>query len=92
MDAQWISRRVVMRARTHAGDDQKVETSADGGTMDTEDMKQGDASTRGKADRALKPTALTADDIAQQSAYESDQQGIEQIAAHSDRNKNKRGG
>jgi hypothetical protein len=76
-----------MRARTHPGDEQKVETSSDRATINSEDMKQSNASSRGKADRELEPTGLSVDDIAEQSAYESDEPSIEQAAANSDRNR-----
>lgn len=76
-----------MRAKTHPGDEQKVETSSDRATIDSKNMKQSDTGARGKADRELKQTGLTVDDIARQSAYESDKQDIEQAAANSDRNK-----
>jgi hypothetical protein len=79
-------RRDLMRAKTHPGDEQKIETSSDRATMDSKDM-QSDTNARGKADRELKQTNLNVDDIAQQSAYESDKQGIEHAAANSDRNK-----
>ena len=76
-----------MRARTHPGDEKKVETSSDRATISSEDMKQGDSGARGKAERELKPTGLSVNDIAEQSAYESDKPGIEHAAANSDRNR-----
>ena len=76
-----------MKAKTHPGDEQKVQTSSNGATINSEDMKQGDAAARGKADSKLKPTGLSVDDIAEQSSYESDKPGIEHAAANSDRNK-----
>ncbi|HVG18286.1 MAG TPA: hypothetical protein VNI02_04475 [Blastocatellia bacterium] len=76
-----------MRAKTHPGDEQKVKTSSDHATTDSENMGQSDGRARGKAERELKQTGLTVDDVAQQSAYESDEPDITQTAANSDRNK-----
>jgi hypothetical protein len=76
-----------MRAKTHPGDEQKVNTSSDRATTDSDNMKRGDGDARGDADRELKQTGLTVDDVAQQSAYERDESDITQTAADSDRNK-----
>jgi hypothetical protein len=76
-----------MRAKTHPGDEEKIETSSDRATTGSQSMKQHDAGARGKADRELKPTGLTVDDISQQSAYENDEPNITHTAANSDRNK-----
>jgi hypothetical protein len=50
-------------------------------------MQHNDGDARGKADRELKQTGLTVDDIAQQSAYESDESDITHGTANSDRDK-----
>lgn len=76
-----------MRAKTHPGDERKVRTSSNRATTDSENMQHSDSDARGKADRELKQTGLTVDDIAQQSAYESDESDITHGAANSDRNK-----
>jgi len=76
-----------MKAKTHPGDGQKVATSSNQKTIDSEDMKQHRTNARGKADRELEQTGLTVDDISQQSSYESDKDDISDMAADSDRNK-----
>lgn len=76
-----------MRARTHPGDEHKVNTSSDRMTTKSDNMKQNDGDARGKANRELKQTGLTVGDVAQQSAYESDEPNITHTAANSDRNK-----
>ena len=76
-----------MKAKTHPGDEQKVKTSSNHKTMNSEKMAQRDSRARGKADRKLEPTGLTVDDIAEQSSYESDEHDISDMVANSDRNK-----
>jgi hypothetical protein len=76
-----------MRAKTHPGDEQKVKTSSNRTTTSSEHLEQNDSDARGKADRELRQTGLTVDDVAQQSAYERDEPDITQTAAGSDRNK-----
>ncbi|HEX8088036.1 MAG TPA: hypothetical protein VF762_04240 [Blastocatellia bacterium] len=76
-----------MRAKTHPGDEQKVKTSSDRATTGSENMQQSDGDARRKADRELKQTGLTVDDVADQSAYESDKANITQVAANSNFNK-----
>ena len=76
-----------MKAKTHPGDEQKVATSSNQKTLDSEDMKQRGTNARGKADRELEQTGLTVDDISQQSAYENGKHDISDMAANSDRNK-----
>jgi hypothetical protein len=76
-----------MRAKTHPGDEQKVKTSSNRATVDSDSMGQSGGDARGKADRELNQTGLTVDDVADQSAYESDKANITQAAANSDRNK-----
>ena len=75
-----------MKAKTHPGDEQKAQTSSNQVTMNSENMRKGNGGGRDKANRELKPTGLTVDDIAEQSAYESDKDDISHVAANSDRN------
>jgi hypothetical protein len=76
-----------MKAKTHPSDEQKVKTSSDHKTMDSEEREQPETNARGKADSRLEQTGLTVDEIAEQSSYERDEHDISNMAANSDRNK-----
>lgn len=67
-----------MKAKTHPGDEQKVQTSSNHATVNSEDMKQQGDETRDKAERELRPTGVTVEDIAEQSGYQSDEDDISQ--------------
>ena len=75
-----------MSAKTNPGDERKVKTSSHHGTVDSESMRQPNTGGRDKAESELEPAGLTVDDVAKQSAYESDENDISHMAANSDRN------
>jgi predicted transposase YdaD len=78
-----------MKARTHAGDEQKSETSAHHETKETSAGRQEGIKERGEADKQLKKQGLTVSDVASQSAYEDDKNEVAHQAANMDRNDSK---
>jgi hypothetical protein len=72
-----------MNAKTHAGDEKHVNTSASDETVEAKDLKQKGMDEQGEANRKLAPSGLTVDDIADQSAYEDDRLGVAHQAANS---------
>jgi hypothetical protein len=76
-----------LKAQTHSNDSKRVETSSSGETIDVEQGEQKGLDSRREADRELGKAGLTSADVAEQSAYESDQTNVAHQAANSDRNK-----
>jgi uncharacterized surface anchored protein len=76
-----------MKARTHTGSEKRVKTSSSNETVSVEKGKQKGLNAEGKANRELGKAGLTVDDVAEQSAYESDRTNIAHQAAASDRDK-----
>ena len=75
-----------MKANTHVGDEKRAKTSSHTDeTIDAEQGKQVGLNVEDKADRELKQTGLTIEDIARQSAYEDDKTDV--VAANSNRGK-----
>lgn len=73
-----------MRAKTHPGDETHVETSSSHETMNKKKLDQSDGQSTAEANRKLKETGLTVDDVAEQSAYAEDRASVAQQAANSD--------
>jgi len=75
-----------MRAKTHSGDEEHVETSSSDDTIDVEKMKQPGINERKEADRQLSSSDISVDEVAEQSAYEDDVLEIAHQAANSEKN------
>jgi hypothetical protein len=73
-----------MKARTHAGDERKSETSSHHDTKDAGKAKQEGINERGEANRQLSKQGLTVSDVANQSAYEDDKNEVAHQAANMD--------
>lgn len=76
-----------MKARTHPGAEKHVETSSSNQTMDREKLEQNDSDARDKANRELKESGLTAEDVASQSGYGDNEADVIQQAANANKNK-----
>jgi hypothetical protein len=76
-----------MRAKTHPGSEEHTETSSSDETMKTGKMKREGLDNRGEASRGLEGSRLTAEEVAGQSAYESDAADVIDQAAESQKSK-----
>jgi hypothetical protein len=74
-----------MKARTHAGDERKSETSSHHETKDASAAKQKGINERDEANKQLSKQGLTVSDVANQSAYEDDKNEVAHKAANMDR-------
>jgi hypothetical protein len=78
-----------MKARTHAGDERKSETSSHHETKDASAARQEGINERGEANKQLNRQGLTVSDVVNQSAYEDDKNEVAHQAANMDRKDSK---
>jgi hypothetical protein len=76
-----------MKAKTHAGDERRSESSSSQDTMTVEEGRRKDYDARAKADENLSQSGLNVNDVARQSSYEDNQADVTEQAANSDRNR-----
>ncbi|HYP28146.1 MAG TPA: hypothetical protein VE262_15635 [Blastocatellia bacterium] len=76
-----------MRAKTHPGDDKHITTSSSDDTMNVKEMEQPGMNERKEGDGKLRPSGVSVEEVAEQSAYEDSELEIAHQAANSERNK-----
>jgi hypothetical protein len=75
-----------MRAKTHEGAEKHTETSSSDETMNVEKMKQAGMNERKEANKELRSSGVSVEEVARQSAYEDDELEIAHQAANSEKN------